>query len=1127
MSAGKIFEFVDEAGFTQLDKAYEKLGLIKQAMADGIVTAKMYTDSISGANSLSDFNAKNNAAVSGIEKVQAANQAVLVAQKDIAAQTDALVIKTRDNLLAAEAKKQQAAEITLNKYLQLNSRQQAAMDSQIQKEVQAAEVKSQKLIAIAEAKAARIAAIESRQSASQQGRGGAWETGSSATVANNGVAFTAEGAAAKAASDQAILLAQSEVTVSEAVELADVSLTKFDGTLTGNIELLIAQRNELGVINAQIKANSGDTIALTEQQFALNTAISQNVAVIKLQTKENLAVETSQANEIAQLSQLKIEWNNLTKEEQLNTVAGQELNIKMQQLIISTKEANEAQGKFNDNVGNYPGKANDAATAVEKTGKSMDITGRFANILTSRIFRLAASFVLITVVLGAITWLYEYIKALDIFTGRLNQAKQNLAALNEIMADYNKESSKAIVTSKILYETAIDETLAWKDRIAAAKELKKEYPDALKNASDMSIANGDERKSFDDLTSSILENAKAAASLKKLQDNAAKEQDLQFQIDKNNSIKAQKEQQYTDQRNRDRKNPLEDQSRMDAVMRNRFRQQKETTDQDNLKSQQDLDILKKQDEWVVKFAGGKDKIAKAIELADKKKAPKGPKDPTINDDIANDKARLELVKATAKGILDSEKSSYEQRINALKSFTNASNTIINLELKDKDKKSKTAKERDTNSINADIQRLGVKSFDKSETLKIQKEATAEFKKVFSDLQADTLNDIRESLNQQIIAIKTNEADKAEALLQGFQKGIIGEQEYNRALKILRDQANVDKIAAEVETDKQVLAVQQAILLGESITGLPLGGASNKGIQSDKNKLANDKNSLTDAKTTLASDTGKGDNKTKEQELKDIAQGVEYLQQVQDDASKVIQQNYQHEIDLLELKRQFIENNAKAEISAINNSILSSKEKERETAIINAKAVNEQQQITAKQNKIKEQQAKYDKALAIASIIENTYVAIMKTYAESGFLGGLGGAIAVGALGAAQLASVIATPLPAFQDGGIVKKDGYIQTGEVGTELRIDPNGRLSLTEASTNVTYAKAGTEIISNKELINMMGKPDPVYVSTNTADNKRIEKLLAENNELQRQAQRMKVPRTIIREQSGYDAYAAKYNR
>lgn len=110
-------------------------------------------------------------------------------------------------------------------------------------------------------------------------------------------------------------------------------------------------------------------------------------------------------------------------------------------------------------------------------------------------------------------------------------------------------------------------------------------------------------------------------------------------------------------------------------------------------------------------------------------------------------------------------------------------------------------------------------------------------------------------------------------------------------------------------------------------------------------------------------------------------------------------------------------------------------------------------------KILEKQAKTEKAAAIFSIAINTAVAAIKVAGQTG----VGAAIAVPlvlALGAAQLAAVIAEPIPQFEKGVKSSPKGPAIVGEKGPELIIR-GGKIGLTPGEPTLMDLKRGTEIV------------------------------------------------------------------
>lgn len=88
------------------------------------------------------------------------------------------------------------------------------------------------------------------------------------------------------------------------------------------------------------------------------------------------------------------------------------------------------------------------------------------------------------------------------------------------------------------------------------------------------------------------------------------------------------------------------------------------------------------------------------------------------------------------------------------------------------------------------------------------------------------------------------------------------------------------------------------------------------------------------------------------------------------------------------------------------------------------------ELAAEEAKIARQQAIRERALSIFQIILDTAVAVMKTYKDLGPVGGVIASAAVSALGAVQLATVMAEPLPKAARGRYIQGRRHSQGGEV-------------------------------------------------------------------------------------------------
>lgn len=175
-------------------------------------------------------------------------------------------------------------------------------------------------------------------------------------------------------------------------------------------------------------------------------------------------------------------------------------------------QTTEKQNKFSAALGRATNLSNIGATVVSR--------------LTRQIIGLGVGLLSFAIGAKAIEALFSYIAGLDAFSGRLDQLKQNIQALKEVNESYTQSAGASISTLKVLYIATTDVTASMESRIDAAKKLKAEYPDAFANATALSIANDKERKSYDDLSASIIANARATAVKTKLDEIAAKQLDI-------------------------------------------------------------------------------------------------------------------------------------------------------------------------------------------------------------------------------------------------------------------------------------------------------------------------------------------------------------------------------------------------------------------------------------------------------------------------------------------------------------------------------------------------------------------------------------------------------------------------
>lgn len=121
-------------------------------------------------------------------------------------------------------------------------------------------------------------------------------------------------------------------------------------------------------------------------------------------------------------------------------------------------------------------------------------------------------------------------------------------------------------------------------------------------------------------------------------------------------------------------------------------------------------------------------------------------------------------------------------------------------------------------------------------------------------------------------------------------------------------------------------------------------------------------------------------------------------------------------------------------------------------------------------KLDRKQAVLDRAQGLFNIGVSTATAIMNALAQFGPIAGAVFAGIIGAMGAAQIATVLATPLPAYKDGGVVPFDQIARVSEEGQELMISPSGSVGLTPINESIMSLEKGTRIVPHNDTMKLL---------------------------------------------------------
>lgn len=316
--------------------------------------------------------------------------------------------------------------------------------------------------------------------------------------------------------------------------------------LNAQLDALVVKQEELtiqfesGAISEEAYASAMTQInveqsVLVENLKRVNDAFSTNIIV---QNEEVASVEKTASavqQEVNAYHELIVTLKELKSARANPSTSSNDLPIINKQ--IQETEANIKQfanvGKvgfddFGNKLDQTATKAGKFASAIERSTNIQNIGARVVTQFTRQIIGLGVGFLSLEIGAKAIKSLIDYVQNLDIFTGRLDQARQNALAFNEVMQNASKAVGEPISTLKILYDATQNLNLSMDKRLEAAQQLRELYPEEFANSTRLAILNGKTADSYDELTKSIIKQAEAQAARNKITELSSDIQQKEF-----------------------------------------------------------------------------------------------------------------------------------------------------------------------------------------------------------------------------------------------------------------------------------------------------------------------------------------------------------------------------------------------------------------------------------------------------------------------------------------------------------------------------------------------------------------------------------------------------------------------
>lgn len=331
-----------------------------------------------------------------------------------------------------------------------------------------------------------------------------------------------------------------------------------------------------------------------------------------------------------------------------------------------------------------------------------------------------------------------------------------------------------------------------------------------------------------------------------------------------------------------------------------------------------------------------------------------------------------------------------------------------------------------------------------EIAKLEQEQIAEAAKIIFE-------DETKSYLSRLQALKTYTVakDKIVSLTANFEKGKEGL--VAAEIRLIDKQAKDAriKLARETQTELSKIEFEERVKLAEKAT-------AEEFVVYDK--LYND---LTDRVKRYEKEKDRLDKERKDKDKKNAEERKKLEQQLISELTTLAftvftagiereKNAIQEQIDLLEQKKQ-------KDIEVANATITNTQDRAAAIQIIEARAAAQKEQLVQKQRQLDIRKAQFDKAQSIARIIQETAQGVIKfTASGNPVLAAL-----VAAIGAVQLATVLAQPIPRYKGGTDDHKGGLMIVGDGGKSEGITlPDGTVLKSPATDTLMSAPAGTKV-------------------------------------------------------------------
>lgn len=306
-----------------------------------------------------------------------------------------------------------------------------------------------------------------------------------------------------------------------------------------------------------------------------------------------------------------------------------------------------------------------------------------------------------------------------------------------------------------------------------------------------------------------------------------------------------------------------------------------------------------------------------------------------------------------------------------------------------------------------------------------------------------------------------------ALNKSYDAAVEGAKEGSRKRQKIDEQyaqkrADIEYSYAVAELKSQIDFAQQYI---------DIWGKAGYDITENEKELSKLRMQLSDLETQHVIDNKAKEGKAWKERLEDVNKGLNNIKDlnanVTDFISGMLDAGIEKQKQQIDAQIEDIDRRKQAEIDAINASAATDQEKKDQITTAEKKAASQKAQLERQQAQLEERRARFDKAANITRITIETALAVIHQLSSGDPFTATARAIAAGAIGAAQLAVALATPIPKFKDGREGGPATFAVVGDGGVpEVVTSPDlSQAYVTPSKDTFTYLKKDWKVFPNMD--------------------------------------------------------------